>query len=154
MLEWLTVHFKITPEFNNSDKIAIWDFLKNLSEIGILKSMPQQRFLILQDNLKQIISKYFESVDLSTLNLDNYYLDWSDVWPTKGQINLAQQKYYSKYGLIANWDILAELIPEAKNKQPSYIAQYYCNGKDGDEDIILRFMIEAGYVHLGNRVKN
>ena len=28
VLEWLTEHFEITPEFNNSDKIAIWDFLK------------------------------------------------------------------------------------------------------------------------------
>ena len=103
--------------------------------------MPQQRFLILQDNLKEIITNYVESVDLSTLNLDNYDLDWSDVWPTKHQINLAQQKYQSKYGLIANWNLLAELIPEAKNKLPSYIAQYYCSGKDGDEDIILSFMI-------------
>ena len=53
-LEWLTEHFEITPEFNNSDKVAIWDFLNNLSQIGILKSMPKQRFLILQDNFKKL----------------------------------------------------------------------------------------------------
>lgn len=77
-------------------------------------------------------------------------MEWENIWPSKDQINLAQQKYQSKYGLIANWDVLAELIPEAKNKSPKYIAQYYCYYKKDNETIVLKFMVEAKFICLVN----
>jgi len=37
VLDWIKLRFKVVEKFTNSEKVALWQFLSNLCEIGILK---------------------------------------------------------------------------------------------------------------------
>lgn len=163
VLEWLQPRFEITRSFANSEKVAVWDFLRNLSELCVLRSTGRQWFEIEQNNFKKIIIRQrttpYNKAKISTrqdeppyniakISLSDFYLEWEQVWPKCDQVALVAQRYKRQYGSICNWERITELLIEAKNRSPLDIAKYYSSGKDGAEDDILKFMVEAQFVRL------
>lgn len=165
VLEWLLLRFEITRSFPNSEKVAVWDFLSNLSDLCVLRSTGRQWFEIEQNDLKEIITRQraipYNKAKISTrqhetpyniaqISLSDFYLEWEEVWPECDQVALVAQRYKRQYGSICNWERITELLIEAKKRSPLDIAKHYSSGKDGAEDVILKFMVEAQFVRLHN----
>lgn len=46
---WLGNHLALTPPFPNAEKVAVWDYLTHLVEIGLLKRVARQTFVVIED---------------------------------------------------------------------------------------------------------
>lgn len=151
VVEWVEQRFDINknPEYPHSHKVAVWDFLINLSDFGILNSTGYRWFDVEQNDLKEIIARHHGiPYNIDQINLSNFHLEWVKDWPNRNQVELIAKRYMRKYGTFCNWDRLADLLSVAKEKAPQDIARYYSSGKDGAEDVILKFMVEARFVRL------
>lgn len=148
---WLEERFEIKqdPKFINATKIAVWDFLENLSILGILLHEGRQRFSVLENDLIKIIKENRASCfKLDVLNLTDDQLVWADKWPDKNKVIKVGSIYEKKFRGLGFWNDVINLIPEAKIRRPKDIAKHYSMKKDGAEDIVLRFLIESEFVKI------
>lgn len=153
VVEWLSDRFVVKNNANypNSYKVAVWDFLKNLSDLGILNSTGGQWFEIEQNDLKEIISSYKQKkifLNIEYIDLSKFNLHWEDEWPERSYIAPIAYKYTQKFGTAELWSRLASLLPSAIEKPPHDIAMLYSSGKFNNIDVILKFMVEAKFVRL------
>lgn len=160
VLEWVRLRFDVSSTFDNSEKVALWDFLDNLSRIGILESTGRQGFYVIQDNLKNIIKnivkidetppKIYPNSALSKnlLNPNSSKLYWVDNWPSSAIVSEIGNKYSLKNSSKANWDLLIQLIPEAKNRTPQEIINIYSSKDSNSNTLVLNFMLEVGFVKI------
>jgi hypothetical protein len=155
VIEWLEHRFDIhiNPKYPNSHKVAVWDFLSNLSDLDILNSTGYQWFDIEQNDLKEIIARQHGiPYNIAQINLSDFHLEWEQVWPDHSQVEFVAQRYMRKHGSICNWERLKGLHPDAKERLPHDIARHYSSGRDGAEELILKFMVEARFVSLHERI--
>ena len=160
VLEWVRLRFDVSSTFDNSEKVALWDFLDNLSRIGILESTGRQGFYVIQDNLKNIIKnivkidetppKIYPNSALSKnlLKPNSSKLYWVDNWPSSAIVSEIGHKYSLKNSSKANWDLLIQLIPEAKNRTPQEIINIYSSKDSNSNTLVLNFMLEVGFVKI------
>lgn len=47
--QWLAKHLTLTPPFPNADKVAVWDYLVQLEQVGLLKRIGKQLFAVVED---------------------------------------------------------------------------------------------------------
>lgn len=149
VVEWLEQRFDINtnPKYPDSHKVAVWDFLTNLSDMGILSYIGHRTFDVEQNDLNEIIaSQYGIPPNISNINLVNFNLEWENDWPNNRQVEYIRKRYERKYGAVADWEKLAVLIPNAKNRTPTEIAERYSDRKDKAVDIVLKFMVEARFI--------
>ena len=149
VVEWLEQRFviNINPKYPHSHKAAVWDFLTNLCDLGILSNIGRKTFEIEQNDLNAIIaSQYGIPPNISNINLADFNLVWEDDWPSRNQFEHILKRYERKYGAICDWDRFASLIPSAKNRTPYEIAQIYLYRKDNTVDTLLKFMVEARFI--------
>lgn len=154
------LRFDISSTFENSEKVEMWDFLDNLSRVGILESTGRQGFYVLQDNLKSIIKNIVEideippkihsnsTLSKSLLSPNSPKLYWVEDWPDLAKVSTIGHKYSLKNSSLANWDLLTQLIPEAKNRSPQEIINFYSAKNSNANTIVLNFMLEAGFVKI------
>ena len=160
VFEWMHLRFDVSSTFENSEKVALWDFLDNLCRIGILESTGRQGFYVLQDNLKSIIKNIVEideippkihsnsTLSKSLLSPNSPKLYWVENWPDLAKVSTIGHKYSLKNSSLANWDLLTQLIPEAKNRLPQEIINFYSAKNSNANTIVLNFMLEAGFVKI------
>jgi hypothetical protein len=143
VLEWLSQRYEIThdPKSPNSEKVALWKFLNNLSDLGILNKGRKQWFEVRRDSLKQIIASSKKGAQ---------ELAWASEWPSTRRTNLVAKSYATKHHGLANWELLAELLPVAKSKSPEAIATYYSSNNPAAASIVLDFMLDAGFLWIPN----
>jgi hypothetical protein len=160
VLEWLIQRYDVTPVFPNSEKVALWDFLSNLSQLGILRSTREQWFEVRQDNLKSIIKntrKVAQNVLPATLATRKAEprlwtslseLEWTDNWPSPKRTSSIAKRYAPRHTSQASWKHLEVLLPIAKEKSPDEIASYYSSGNPSAAAIVLDFLVEAGFLNI------
>ncbi len=149
VVEWLEQRFviNINPNYPHSHKVAVWDFLTSLSDLGILSHIGHRTFEVEQNDLNEIIaSQYGIPPNISNINLASFYLVWEGDWPNRNQVEHILKRYERKYGAICDWEKFGSLIPDAKNRTPHEIAQIYSYRKDKTVDILLKFMVEARFI--------
>ncbi len=114
---WVGQRFTVSQKFNNSDKVAIWDFLYKLCEIGILRctSRQDQRFEIVEDNLMNLIaSQISPPVDVSKLHVNN--VEWVLVWPNSEFTAHIAQRYERNIAKFATGKELQGCFPMPEKK--------------------------------------
>lgn len=149
VVSWLEQRFDINvnPKYPNSHKVAIWDFLTKISELGILNYIGHRTFEVEQNDLKEIIvGQHGIPPNLSKVGLSDFHLEWVSGWPNRNQIESILDRYQRKYSSICNWERLADLRRDAKNRTPHEIAKIYSYREDNSIEILLKFMIEAKFV--------
>lgn len=147
---WLEQRFDINvnPKYPNSHKVAVWDFLTNLSNMDILGYVGHRAFEVKENDIKIIMDSYRGlPKNILNVNLNNFCLEWEISWPDYSQIERVFKRYERNYIGICNWERLADLMPSAKNKTPREIASIYAYREDDSVDILLKFMVEARFIN-------
>lgn len=145
---WVNERFVVSQQFNNSDKVAIWDFLLNLSEIGILEHTRRQCFKIREDNLENLIARRIPlPVDVSKIDLNN--VEWVSEWPNREFTAQIAQRYERKHDEIRDWERIAGLLSKAREKSVNEVtSRYFPVGREDLRKVVLAFMIEARFICL------
>lgn len=148
VVAWVDQRFIVTQEFKDSKKVAIWNFLSNLSRIGILEHTGRQWFDIHEDNLAILLARQISPpVDVSKINLNN--IEWVFEWPSADFTARMAQRYERKHGKVCDWKRIAGLFSNASEKRVSeVVSRYFPAGNEELKKLVLEFMVDARFICL------
>lgn len=170
--QWLYQRYDVKFEFNSSDKVAVWNFLKNLSDLGVLKYLGSQWFEVAQDNLRVLIDQKVGTTEsiVPKPTFDPYAIAgyrrsaypsssahyspdttepgirWKDEWPPYEKAIAIANHYAETHNAIADWDRLANLPSSVKTNDPKRVIWHYSRGGDDADTIVESYLIKAGFI--------
>lgn len=142
---WLEARFDFDEQakLSNSHKVATWDFLSKLAEIGILNKHPNQYFEVVQDDLKTITAQQ--------KRINNYKknpsvpVKWSTEWPDIQDTLLVAKRFNARYGSVLGWDTIARLLITARDKHVPEILFHYADDEE-KRKLVMQFFVEVGFL--------
>jgi hypothetical protein len=78
----------------------------------------------------------------------NSRYEWAQDWPDPTHSSQVARKFAARFGPIASWLLLGELLPRVRTMSPARIARGYSSDDRETIAIVERFLLEAGYVLL------
>lgn len=149
MVAWLSERFRLTPEFPDSEKRAVWNYLDGLCKRGALVQARGGRFRPAVAHLSAYALQL--AVRLQKTSLEQ--LTWVDeaAWPNSTVAYKVAEAHANASHLPAVWQRICTVRPVARSQSPLYIAQMY--GQSGlGPDVALDYLICAGFLQVEPRV--
>lgn len=161
---WLVDGFDLTEPFPNAVKVALWDFLENLTTVGCLERVPRQEFLI-QRNSISAINAVAKSIQHSHLVHDqNVERGRKQRIATAWKLSLEQELAWAKnwneafaqdaiaeckrvFGDHPAWQsLMTTLRPDVRSLYPGDFANRYAATAGLNPGQVLRALVLAGFV--------
>jgi hypothetical protein len=141
-VEWLRHRFEVTPEFPESEQVAVWDYLVGLAERGALLRRRQDYFHIM-------VASYSAFETLAAFRAGKVSaeqgLTWTSSWPTR-QTSIALAKAHGDLpALYGHWEQVSTLLPSAGTRPPAAIIEMYANWHISLKEM-TEYLIGAGFL--------
>lgn len=146
-IEWLGYRFDVTPKFNDSEKIAVWDYLVYLANCGALVKKREGYFRIAVSSIDSFrVLQAWLSGSVTTENLI-----WTDEvdWPDSATSHAIAVALSESEYLSSSWERLATLLPAARVQPPVEICQIYSTTWRLNPTLILRYLICSDFLRIG-----
>lgn len=143
ILAWIEQRFTLTPEFPDSEKRAVWNYLDGLCQRGALVKARGGRFRPAVASL----SSYRLLVALRAGRVTAEQLTWveKEVWPSATVASKIADAHSDSAQRSSSLGGIGGLQPIARSKPPLYICEYYGGSGPGAE-WALRYLVCAGFL--------
>lgn len=142
-VRWLSYRFATTPEFTDSEKIAVWDYLVSLSDSGALIRKHKGYFQI----AVSCLAAYETLLAARGASGRPFQLVWVDeeAWPPRETAQLIAMAHAHSDLLSVSWDALSTLLPRARLRTPEEICALYARREISNEQVV-EYLICAGFL--------
>lgn len=145
-VDWLHYRFESTPEFPESEQIAVWDYLNGLTELGALVQRNKDYFDI-------AIADFAALEALAALRTGRVSLDkglvWAaaEFWPTNTASHIIACSLQNTQQLNRPWKAISSIFPKVRKHTPIEFCETYDDaGVSLKKEDAIRYLVCAGYL--------
>jgi hypothetical protein len=143
-VSWLGFRFELTPEFTESESVAVWDYLSEMANRGALFKRERGFFQIAVASLQTF--EALMSFNAGQVSLSSG-LTWAEEssWPTSETARAIAVAYSNFPRLVGPWELLSRLLPCARERTPTEVcALHPASLLNANE--VTKFLISAGFL--------
>ena len=151
--QWLANRFSSSLPFQNADKVAIWDYLVRLEQLGALRQERRGYFLIRVSSLETLshLVAYRERCAAQSEQVQIQWLDWTteEDWPLPN-VSRVLAAAHAGIEYLSNMahpeGRLTDLLPEVRNVGIDRFIAYYQD--IATTELILEYLLAAGFIRV------
>lgn len=147
-LGWMRYRFKSTPEFKESEPIAIWGYLRELTNRGALYIRKNGYFEIGVADLAA-----FEALTSQQRNhfssLDDLVWAPENEWPNADQARLIASAMQKSSYLPTSWERMHSVLPSIRSRRPTEASEW-AERLGVPRLEAAEFFVRAGYLRLAS----